>query len=288
MSDETSAALALLNDLAERYYAPGDATRKGESYMRAYARLLGARRREELRLLELGISSGASLLIWREFLPNATIVGVDIADAPDRVKGQDRIHTLVGSQDDPAVLDRAAAAAGGPFDLIIDDASHIGYLTKRSLLYLFPRWLKPGGCYVIEDFGTGFIPAYPDGVVYQEMRWDDAVEGTTLFASSQSGMVGLVKQLVEPMMQGLMTGSQPFLQIQRLTIETNIAFIEKATGPSPVPPTLPEAGAAPVRDELMATLRSHEERLGRLEAQIEVLRRTLGPAWRLWRRVLGG
>lgn len=288
MSRDDSDPRVLLNELAERHYAPGDATRKGESYMRAYADLLGARRMQELRVLELGISSGASLLIWRDFLPRATIVGVDIAEPPERVKNQERIHVLLGSQDDPAVLDRAAEMAGGAFDLIVDDASHVGYLTKRSLLYLFPRWLKPGGCYVIEDFGTGFIPAYPDGAPYQEMPWDDAVEETRIFASSQNGMVGVVKQLIEPMMQSLMLGSQPFLRIQRLTIETNIVFIEKAQEPGPLPPALPKPGTAvPTGGDIWARLQEHEGRLGRLEAQMKALRRILGPARRLWERVAG-
>ena len=147
-----------LETLAERYYAAGDGTRKAPSYLREYESLLAHRRDAPLRLLEIGVSSGASMLIWRDYLPRATIVGIDIADPPPRIRGQERIHFIQGSQDDPETLDRAGEAAGGRFDLIIDDASHIGYLTKRSFHHLFPRWLMPGGVYVIEDFGTGFMP----------------------------------------------------------------------------------------------------------------------------------
>lgn len=132
-----------LEALAERHYAAGDFTRKGPSYLRSYARLLDPRRLDNLAILELGVSSGASLLCWRDYLPKATIVGIDIAEPPARILGLDRLHFIQGSQDDPKVLERAAKIVGGAFDIIVDDASHIGYLTKRSLHYLFPRGLKP-------------------------------------------------------------------------------------------------------------------------------------------------
>ena len=49
------------------------------------------------------------------------------------------------------------------FDIIIDDASHIGEFTKRSFWYLFDHHLKPGGLYVIEDWLTGYVDNWPDG-----------------------------------------------------------------------------------------------------------------------------
>jgi SAM-dependent methyltransferase len=236
---ETGDGAALLGALADEYYAADDFTKKGMSYFHSYARLFDGRRNARLRILELGIFSGASLLVWRRYLPNAIIVGLDINDAPSRVSGIKDLYTLKGSQDNGAVLDEAASIAGGQFDVIIDDASHIGYLTKRSFLHLFPRWLVPGGTYVIEDFGTGFIPAYPDGQEFAEPPWDDTVPDATEFRSSQFGMVGVVKQLVEPMMQPLMTGRQPYLAIDQLIIETNIAFIRKGQIPNgPMPEVL--------------------------------------------------
>ena len=49
------------------------------------------------------------------------------------------------------------------FDIIIDDASHIGELTKATFWHLFDRHLKPGGLYAIEDWGTGYLDDFPDG-----------------------------------------------------------------------------------------------------------------------------
>ncbi len=281
-------SLPTLEELAERYYADGDLTRKGPSYLKSYTRLLQDRRQAKLSILELGVSSGASLLSWRDYLPNATIIGIDIAEPPARILGLDRIHFIRGSQDDPAILDSAATIAGGRFDLIVDDASHIGYLTKRSLHYLFPRWLAPGGWYVIEDFGTGFIPAYPDGTAFAPPDWTDAVQGTREFRSSQYGMVGVVKQLVEHLMQELMTNERPYLSIERLIIETNIAFIEKSFQPAGAWPGFipdarspqPEAGTSYDLGAVVAEVARQSARLADLERVIARLRRVLAPV--LW------
>jgi hypothetical protein len=222
--DETGAAL---NAIAERYYVESG-TRKPISYWIEYGILVRDRVSAPLRLLELGVASGASLLVWRDFLPNATIVGVDVSECPDRLVGLERIHFIRGSQDDPAILDQAAQSAGGTFDIIIDDASHIGYLTKRSCQHHFPRWLAPGGHYAIEDFGTSFLPEYPDGATFTAPPEEDATPGGKIFRSHEFGMAGFIKQLQDHMMQELMTGVRSRYAIERMIIRTNLAILEKA------------------------------------------------------------
>lgn len=274
-----------LTALADRHYAAGDFTRKSELYLREYERILGSRRDAPIRILELGVSSGASLLLWRDYLPQATIVGIDIDPMPAMLAGQERVQFLQGSQDDLALLDRAAAVAGGPFDLIVDDASHIGYLTKRSFNYLFRTWLKPGGTYVIEDFGTGYLPEYPDGSAFVPVRMQDAEPGTREFVGHQFGMVGVVKQLIDHMMQQLITGAAPPIQIGRLVVLTNIAFVEKSAEPAgPIgldPPMGTPAVVAAVPDAAMVArvealeqrLAAVETTLGRFLSRLEPLRR---------------
>ncbi len=311
---------ATLDAIADRYYAEGDGTRKAMSYFRAYEQRLAFRREKPLRILELGVSSGASLLLWRDYLPRATIIGVDIAEQPACLADQARVHFIQGSQDDPAVLDLAAQVAGGGFDLIVDDASHIGFLTKRSFNYLFPRWLLPGGCYVIEDIGTGFLPEYPDGAVYTVPPWNDAVQGTAVFQSHQYGMIGVVKQLIDHIMQELMTNTRSYLPIERITIESNIVFVDKAQRPgAPVPGSLPigiapstvdrmdgrqadiargDAGTTDAAKRLLKEmderLRTTAEELVRLNARVVELELVLGrllrriePLRRLWTAVTG-
>lgn len=116
------------------------------------------------------------------------------------------------------------------FDIIIDDCSHIGELTKVSFWHLFTHHLKPGGIYAIEDWGTGYLGGYrnvyyPDGeffdpteretlshrlankilksapVEWQENSWLQKrlkrYQYTRRFKVHNYGMVGFVKQLAD-------------------------------------------------------------------------------------------
>ncbi|HEX5327835.1 MAG TPA: class I SAM-dependent methyltransferase [Acetobacteraceae bacterium] len=126
----------------------------GHSYGATYHELLRGLRYRPIRLLEIGVLSGDSLLGWRAFLPRATIVGCDIRPKPHCAHR--RIRTYVTDQSSAADL-AALAAAEGPFDVIIDDGSHISDHQITSFYALFDH-LRGGGLYVIEDVQTSFWP----------------------------------------------------------------------------------------------------------------------------------
>jgi hypothetical protein len=213
--------------LASRYYRD-DPSKKPKLYLDEYDRLFRPLRRLPLRLLELGVQAGISMLLWREYFPNAIIVGLDVASKPEIFPDEQRLHFVRGSQDDPAALDEAVAQAGGPFDIIIDDASHLGYLTARFFAYLFPTRLKAGGTYVIEDICTAFNSCGD----FDATEYCPAGIGLPgiprVFPSHQHGMVGLVKQLFDHAMAPTAVGGYTRYAIERLTVLSNIVFIEKA------------------------------------------------------------
>src|SRR5262245_27532984 len=132
-------------------------------YLAVYDPILAPIVDAPISLLELGIYHGGSMELWRDYFPHGTIVGID-KDLPHDVITGDRIHTFQGDQGDPRFLSEVAhRAAPRGFDVIIDDASHIAALTLASFWPLFDTHLKPGGLYVIEDWGTGYWPDWPDG-----------------------------------------------------------------------------------------------------------------------------
>ena len=47
--------------------------------------------------------------------------------------------------------------------MIINDASHIGQLTRTAFWHLFDNHLKGGGLYTIEDWGIGYLDDFADG-----------------------------------------------------------------------------------------------------------------------------
>lgn len=74
-----------------------------------------------------------------------------------------------GNQADTKFLSEVASnVAPKGFDIIIDDGSHIGELTRTTFWHLFDNHLKLGGLYVIEDWFTGYWDDWPDGKSYSQ------------------------------------------------------------------------------------------------------------------------
>ena len=100
------------------------------------------------KVLEIGIASGDSLKMWRDYFPKATIYGIDIV--PKTELDSDRIKTFVADQANRSQLESFVGKFGGNFDIIIDDGGHHMNHQQISLGFLF-KYLKPGGYYIIED-----------------------------------------------------------------------------------------------------------------------------------------
>lgn len=129
-----------------------DTDKVQQGYMPAYnyiSDLLGG----AARVCELGVLGGGSLATWKDLFPKGIILGVDTDSSSYWPEGTVKI---VASQDDPK-LPEMLAEHSPQWDLIVDDASHDGYLTARSFSLLWSL-VSPGGFYVIEDWFTG----YPD------------------------------------------------------------------------------------------------------------------------------
>lgn len=109
---------------------------------------------ERLTLVEIGVKGGASLRMWKSYFPNAEVIGVDI-DPSCETFAEDRIRILIGSQDDPRILEQVLSFSGGAPDIVIDDGSHINEHVIASFTYLFSH-LRLGGIYAIEDLGSSY------------------------------------------------------------------------------------------------------------------------------------
>jgi hypothetical protein len=162
-----------------------------------YQRWFNNLKDKKITIFELGILNGGSLLLWRDYFKNGKVVGLDVD--PVDIGKIDRIVTYQGMQQDCRLLKKIAQKeASKGFDIIIDDASHFGNLTKMSFEFLFDKFLKPGGIYVIEDWGTGYWSNYGDGKIYKK-RQAKIVKmlHKDRFPSHDYGMVGFIKQLID-------------------------------------------------------------------------------------------
>lgn len=159
----------LLNDLAQKYGSDKMLSKHG--YVQQYTHHFESIKDEPLKILELGVREGYSLLMWHDYFLNAQIYGIDnnAEGKCPKFFDQERITFEIGNQDDELFLSNFNKKFG-PFDIIIDDCSHISPLTIRSFEILFPL-LKEGGTYVIEDlhacdYGSHYLPYGPSTKEY--------------------------------------------------------------------------------------------------------------------------
>jgi SAM-dependent methyltransferase len=145
---------------------------KSTEYLDFYEDLFRDIADQHLNVLEVGVFQGGSTLLFAQHFPNARILGVDIESPPpafydelERRGVTDRVRIALGSQADTAFLgDMIDEWFGGELlDVVIDDASHMYDLTRATFDALFFDHVKAGGIYVVEDWGCGYWPKWPDG-----------------------------------------------------------------------------------------------------------------------------
>lgn len=110
------------------------------------------------RVLEVGVELGGSLLMWQELFPDGLVVGVDHNEYATWPAGTVKV---VSGQDDPRLPARARDISPEGYDLIVDDASHVGHLSKATYELLWSL-VRPGRWYVMEDWAVGYLPGYVD------------------------------------------------------------------------------------------------------------------------------
>ena len=131
-------------------------------------------------VLEFGVYEGGSPALFAAALGVERYVGIDLKKACptfDQWLGRcpwgQHIKLRYGtSQDDGARVPKIIAQefAGRPLDLIVDDASHQYGPTRRAFELAFP-FLRPGGTYVIEDWGWAH---WPGDVWQKKKQWGDS------------------------------------------------------------------------------------------------------------------
>jgi hypothetical protein len=132
------------------------------NYCVKYEKWLPFNRLEPLSILEIGVLGGASLATWREYYPSSIIVGIDIDPSCKQYEDpSNRIFIEIGSQDDVDFLE-SVAQKWGPFDMILDDGSHVNRHVIASFNHLID-YVKPECVYVIEDTCTAYWEEYEGG-----------------------------------------------------------------------------------------------------------------------------
>lgn len=130
-------------------------------YFPVYERYLEPFRGRRVTMLEIGVSHGGSLQMWRDYLGRrSTIVGIDI-DPRVRELAEPGIEIHVGDQSDGEFLGSLSERYGG-FDIVLDDGGHFPGHQIASITHLWPS-LRVGGVYLVEDLHTSYWARYGAG-----------------------------------------------------------------------------------------------------------------------------
>ncbi|WP_426957725.1 class I SAM-dependent methyltransferase [Muricoccus radiodurans] len=128
-----------------------DKASRAHDYLRTYDAFLAPLRDHPVSLLEIGVLGGASLRTWRDYFPLGRIIGVDI-DPKAAAQAGERIEVHFGDQSDADGMS-ALGERLGPFDVVVDDGSHIWAHQISTLRALLPH-VRPGGFFILEDLHT--------------------------------------------------------------------------------------------------------------------------------------
>jgi hypothetical protein len=214
-------------DRLARFYRT-DKSSLGNAYSPHYERHLGPRRFDRIVLFEIGVggagnqhAGGNSLHVWRDYLPRATVVGLDVFRKDLPFLGR-RVHVVQGDQSSVEDLDRIVDRFGPP-DVVVDDGSHIGSDVIATFTYLFDR-MRGGGVYVIEDVYYSFHesggapgPGTAVGLLDEMIRSSQRI---TAAAADRVEFDVSVPLVGDP-------SRKPFGEVAAVHVYPGIAFIEK-------------------------------------------------------------
>lgn len=125
------------------------------SYLKYYDEWFFSFKDKKIKLLEMGVFTGGSLMLWNEYFSNCTLFGIDINLLEIKYNmlfNQSNVFII------PKNFDTLTENFMGDilFDIIIDDGSHtLDHQIKA--LQIFKNKLNPGGILIIEDVSSYYL-----------------------------------------------------------------------------------------------------------------------------------
>ena len=145
-------------------YSEGPGIWKWRHYLDIYQRHLSSLRGRPVHVLAVGVFSGGSLQMWRDYFgTDSQIYGVDILEEC-RAHEREGIRIFIGDQGDPSFWE-AFFTHVPKLDVVIDDGGHKPAQQMATFEAVLPR-LQPGGIYLCEDLQgpTNSFHAYVEGL----------------------------------------------------------------------------------------------------------------------------
>jgi hypothetical protein len=120
-------------------------------------------------ILEFGVLHGDSIRSWARRFPEARIIGADILPQQPEWPVAANIRYVQLDQGRPEQIE-AMCREAGPFDLIVEDGSHLPLHQRHCLVTTLP-YLRAGGIYILEDIHT----SHPSHRLYRGIGEDATI-----------------------------------------------------------------------------------------------------------------
>lgn len=151
-----------MNDL-EKYFTQntGRMIHKWKHYFEIYERHFSRFRNSDVHILEIGVSHGGSLQMWKHYFgPQARVFGIDINPHCKQFEDE-QVEILIGDQEDRRFLQELAKTIPR-IDILIDDGGHTMKQQIHTFEELFPC-IDSNGVYLCEDLHTSYWPDFGGG-----------------------------------------------------------------------------------------------------------------------------
>lgn len=142
-------------------YQSGPGIWKWTNSLDAYDRHFLPMANTPLKLVEIGVQSGGSIMMWRTVLgTHCHVFGLDINPATKKFTSPMTTITI-GDQGDPKMwASFFANVAQGPIDILVDDGGHEPHQMMVTLQSSFD-YITPGGAIAIEDIhGVSYVESF--------------------------------------------------------------------------------------------------------------------------------
>ena len=193
-------------------------------YPRWYAQHFAGLREDSMTILEIGVggwrdpnAGGESLEMWRDYFANSQIIGVDSSEKT--LDFGDRVTIMQGNAHDPAFVaelcDRYA-----PFDIVIDDGSHVNSQRNTTMELLLPH-MSATGIFVLEGLHTSYLADFYGGA------WPPP--DTRRDSGASQPTTEVLKELTDGLNRGYVPGRAPARfdgHIVGVSFHPKIAFLQ--------------------------------------------------------------
>lgn len=151
------------NKLRELFYNhEGKLIHKWDHYFDIYEKYFCKYIGKELNILEIGISHGGSLQLWKKYFGDkVNVYAIDINSECKKLE-EERVKIFIGSQSDGLFLQEVLSELP-ELDIILDDGGHTMNQQIVSFENLYMK-VKEEGLYIVEDTHTSYWHEFHGGI----------------------------------------------------------------------------------------------------------------------------